>query len=503
MTNNPDQYRAAVNAAGRLSRVRERLERVDGAVDWSRFDKYLRWLKTDFSAGEGYDPVLLFKAMLVLHWHAFTAPEFDHAIEDSVAIRKFVGIKQGDVGPRHITVNAFRRFLVDRGTAGEALAELHQQLSQNGFLTVDSNDTEAPADGSSEPLFPLANDVRMARPPAWVAIEKNFLDYWASLGTNGEVPSIPIADIGDVPENLKSYFVTLTAQEDDFSFEFVGPKIITQNQGDLLGTTIGARARRNILAYGHAGVQDELISICRAAVARARPVATSTCFFNAMGNRRNLWAIFAQVTDSASGEVGLIGAALIAEVDQVEPKIPEIAASKMSMLPVEIDPFSLETDFRALGPPEWIKIESIFLDYWNEQRGIHKTPMTSNMKLSALAELEPYLTLTRVIKDKGFQYEMIGDHIQIENEGNATGQFIAEKRDFNVREFGHGGLQEELASVFTRAVAQLQPVGTNTYYVNSGGSRCQMWTIHAPMSDEFGEVCMLLGVTLIKKVSIN
>ena len=220
MTNNPDQYRAAVNAAGSLSRVRERLERVDGAVDWSRFDKYLRWLKTDFSAGEGYDPVLLFKAMLVLHWHAFTAPEFDHAIEDSVAIRKFVGIKQGDVGPRHITVNAFRRFLVDRGTAGEALAELHQQLSQNGFLTVDSNDTEAPADGSSEPLFPLANDVRMARPPAWVAIEKNFLDYWASLGTNGEVPSIPIADIGDVPENLKSYFVTLTAQEDDFSFEF-------------------------------------------------------------------------------------------------------------------------------------------------------------------------------------------------------------------------------------------------------------------------------------------
>jgi len=129
--------------------------------------------------------------------------------------------------------------------------------------------------------------------------------------------------------------------------------------------------------------------------------------------------------------------------------------------------------------------------------------MTSNMKLTDLPELEPYLTLIRVLKDKGFQYELIGDHIQIQNEGDATGQFIAEKQDFNLREYGHGGLQDELGSIFSRAVAQLQPIGTNTYYVNSGGARCQMWTIHAPLSDEFGEVCMLIGVTLIKKVSVN
>ena len=503
MVQNPDYNNMPINAAGGLSRVRDRLERVNEAVDWLRFDKYLHWLKSDFAANEGFEPVLLFKAMLVLHWHAFTAPEFDHAIEDSVTIRSFVGIKPRDPGPRHLTVNAFRRFLVDRGTATDALAELHRQLSETGFLAVDHKEIETEENSIPDELYSLANDVRLTRPSRWVSIEKDFVDFWKEYCHDGKIPVMQTTRYDSIPGRLLRQFVVLDIDDTEFRFAFAGSAITAQNKGDLVKASVVPKHKQSASAISHMGVQDELISICRAATDRQQPVATSTSFINGNGDRKNLWAILAPVIDSDSEETRLAGAVLITDTDDAVSEKTGATAAKMSMLPAEIDPFSLETDFRTLGPPEWLAMENAFLTYWNLQRGIHKTPMTSNMKLTDLPELEPYLTLIRVLKDKGFQYELIGDHIQIQNEGDATGQFIAEKQDFNLREYGHGGLQDELGSIFSRAVAQLQPIGTNTYYVNSGGARCQMWTIHAPLSDEFGEVCMLIGVTLIKKVSVN
>jgi hypothetical protein len=503
MVQNPDQNDNIVNAAGGLSRVRDRLERVNEAVDWSRFDKYLRWPKSDFFANDEFEPVLLFKAMLILHWHAFTAPEFDHAIEDNITIRNFVGLNLGEHGPHHLTVNAFRRFLVDRGTANDALTELHRQLSKTGFLSIDHEVIEIDENSTPDALYSLANDVWLTRPAAWVPIEKFFVDFWKEHCRDGNIPVVHTTSYDTVPQHLLQQFVVLDIDDKEFRFVHAGSAITAQNQGDLVKASVVPRHKQSSSALSHMGAQDELISICRAAMNRQQPVATSTRFNNAKGDRKNLWAILAPVIDKDTKVTRLAGAVLITDTDDPVSENSDVTSAKMSMLPAEIDPFSLETDFRTLGPPEWLAMENTFLTYWNTQRGIHKTPMTTNMKLADLTELEPYLTLTRVLKNRGFQYELIGDHIQAQNEGNATGQFVAEKRNFNLKEYGHGGLQDELGSIFSRAVAQLQPVGTNTYYVNSGGARCQMWTIHAPMSDENGEVCMLIGVTLIKKISVN
>ncbi len=173
------------------------------------------------------------------------------------------------------------------------------------------------------------------------------------------------------------------------------------------------------------------------------------------------------------------------------------------MLPGQIDPFSLNTDFRALGPAEWVELENIFFEYWHQQRGEHKTPLIANIKLSDISVLAPHLTLIRVLKNSGYHYELAGEHIQIQNEKDVTGQIVAEKLEHNINEYGHGGLQNELSSVFSRAVSQLRPVGVNTYFANSVGARCQMWAVHAPLSDEFGQVCMLMGITYIQKVTVN
>ena len=134
------------------------------------------------------------------------------------------------------------------------------------------------------------------------------------------------------------------------------------------------------------------------------------------------------------------------------------------------------------------------------QRGQHKTPLIANIKLSDVSALAPHLTLIRVLKNSGYRYELVGEHIQVQNERDVTGQIVAEKLEHNIQTYGHGGLQNELCSVFSRAVSQLRPVGANTYFANSIGARCQMWAVHAPLSDEFGQVSMLMGITYIKKI---
>lgn len=485
------------------SHVRERLERIDQAVDWSRFDKYLHWLQTDVALDQSYQPILLFKAMLILHWHALTAPEYDHAIDDSVTFRSFVGLKPDEVGPRHIAVSAFRRLLVDRGAAADLLSELRRQLSQQGILLPVNETAGAEGTVGDRELYPLASDVRLIRPPAWVSLERSFVDYWAKGCEGTELPSLALADPANAPDDLTPHLIVMRVLDDDFRFEFVGQAIASANQSDLVGAKISAKANRNIAAYGHAGIQDELLAVCRAAESRRQPVAASGYFLNAMGNRRNLWAVVAPVQDRQSGNQMLIGVALVVHVEKTSNQDWAISSARLPLLPGEIDPFSLDTDFRALGPPEWNAIEHAFLAYWHNQRGDRKAPLLSDIKLTDMAPLEPHLTLTRVLKDIGFQYELIGDHIQTANEGNATGQIVAEKREQNLQDYGHAGLQDELAGVFSRCVAGLRPVGTSTYYVNSGGARCQMWTMQAPLSDEYGEICMIIGVTLIKRLSVN
>ncbi len=485
------------------SRFRERLELIDNAVDWTQFDRFLRWLQQDVDSDTAFEPILLFKAMLILHWHALTAPEFDHAIEDSVAFRRFVGLKPGETGPLHASVAAFRRLLVSRDAAEDALADLRGQLSRQSILEALEGQVNDFGGTGLDELYPLASDVHQIRPPAWVSLEQKFVDFWKSSCAQAELPCLAIDAQEFAPEDLLPHLTVLRVLEEDFRFEFFGEAIAAENQNDPSGDTINAKARRNKAAYGHAGLQGELIALCRAGVSRRQPVATSAYFLNGMRNRRNLWTVLAPVVDARSGDQFLIGVSLIVHVENPNALNRSLSPAQLPTLTNDLDRFSLDTDFRALGPPEWIAIEKVFLDYWNQRRGDRKAPLTADIKLTDIAAIAPHITLITVLKDVGFQYESIGEHIQSQNEGNATGQIIGEKRARNLDEFGHAGLQDELSTVFSRAVAGLQPVGTSTYYVNSGGTRCQMWTLHAPLSDDLGEVTMLLGVTLIKRVSAN
>jgi len=500
-----DSYRAASldEIVSDRSPVQAQLELIGRVVEWAQFDKYLRWLRPNSRTKTNFEPFVMFKAMLLMHWHALTAPEYDYAIEKSYSFRQFIGLRPGEPGPRHLEVTGFRRLLIDRGLAIDVLSELHRQLSLHGILITGEEQSASELGAGLNKLYPLASDVRMERPPTWVSIEQGFLSHWTEFSENSDISNSFALSPENMPQEISDHHVVVKLRNNDFRFELVGQAVASACPDNLIDTPVIPDGNLTKVSNKFSKIQEEIFAVCRASVKRGRPIATSSYVIDDFGIKRNLWAVFAPIHDPVSGDADLIGAVLINRVEATDDQDWAAASAKLPLRPDEIVPFSLETSFRAFGPTEWTDIENAFLDYWNVRRGSRKAPSLADIKLSEISRLAPHLTLVRVLDNVGFQYELIGDHIQLANEGNATGQIIAAKREHNLKEYGHAGLQDELGAMFSRVIDELRPAGTSTYYVNSGGTRCQMWTTHAPLSDEYGEVCMIIGVTFIERVTLN
>ena len=160
---------------------------------------------------------------------------------------------------------------------------------------------------------------------------------------------------------------------------------------------------------------------------------------------------------------------------------------------------------QLLGPPEWTEIENSLLDYWEKMRVDRRMPRLKDVKLSEISEFQPSAILLRVIRDSNdFRYEFVGPKVVEGNDGDPTGKTISEKQQNNLRNYGHRGLQSELAATYAGAVKRRRPVSTSTYFVNATLKKCEIWVTVAPLAGtDDGEVEMLLGVALIKPILLN
>ena len=157
------------------------------------------------------------------------------------------------------------------------------------------------------------------------------------------------------------------------------------------------------------------------------------------------------------------------------------------------------------GPPEWTEIESALRGYWEKTRTDRRMPRLTDVRLSQISELEPHAALIRVVREcNDFRYEFIGPKVVEGNGGDATGTTIGEKHLYNLRNYGHGGLQSELAATFAGAVKCRRPVNISASFVNAGLKKCEIWGAAVPLAGvDNGDVEMLLAVALIKPILLN
>jgi IS5 family transposase len=110
-----------------------RLEAVSAQVKWYRFEKLLRKLEPDGAGRPPFDPLLMFKALLLQQWYGLSDAELEEALNDRVSFRRFLGLSLDMDAPDHTTLCRFRNRLVEAGLITRLFAEFDRQIEERGF----------------------------------------------------------------------------------------------------------------------------------------------------------------------------------------------------------------------------------------------------------------------------------------------------------------------------------------------------------------------------------
>lgn len=120
-------------ASRRLGR-NARLERVAEEVKWYRFEKLLGRLKPEGAGRPPYEPIVMFKALLLAQWYTLSDAQLEEALNDRVSFRRFLGLSLENDAPDHSTLCRFRNRLVEHGLLQKLFDELDRQLEARGFI---------------------------------------------------------------------------------------------------------------------------------------------------------------------------------------------------------------------------------------------------------------------------------------------------------------------------------------------------------------------------------
>lgn len=122
--------REAVDRIG----VDDALAKIDALMDWSSFSPILkRGLGRSGVGPQGYDPLVLFKCLLIGQWHGLSDPKLERALKVRLDFMIFCGLNLHAPVPDETTHCRFRNALVKGGVYDDLLAEVCRQIEAHGL----------------------------------------------------------------------------------------------------------------------------------------------------------------------------------------------------------------------------------------------------------------------------------------------------------------------------------------------------------------------------------
>lgn len=120
-------------ASGRID-PEDVLSKIDALMDWPAFSPILkRGLKRSGVGPQGYDPLVLFKCLLIGQWHGLSDPKLERALKVRLDFMVFCGLGLNPPVPDETTHCRFRNALVKGGVYNDLLAEVCRQLEEHGL----------------------------------------------------------------------------------------------------------------------------------------------------------------------------------------------------------------------------------------------------------------------------------------------------------------------------------------------------------------------------------
>lgn len=110
------------------------LRKIDTLLDWRSFSPILkRGLKRTGIGPQGYDPLVLFKCLLIGQWHGLSDPKLERALKVRLDFMIFCGLDLQAPVPDETTHCRFRNALVRGGVYDDLLAEVCRQIEAHGL----------------------------------------------------------------------------------------------------------------------------------------------------------------------------------------------------------------------------------------------------------------------------------------------------------------------------------------------------------------------------------
>lgn len=110
------------------------LAKIDALMDWPSFWPILkRGLGRSGVGPQGYDPLILFKCLLIGQWHGLSDPKLERALKVRLDFMIFCGLDLHAPVPDETTHCRFRNALVRGGVYDDLLAEVCRQIEAHGL----------------------------------------------------------------------------------------------------------------------------------------------------------------------------------------------------------------------------------------------------------------------------------------------------------------------------------------------------------------------------------
>ncbi len=145
------------------------LHKVNDIINWAPIRKKLAGLHPSNTGRPAYDPVLMFKILLLQQWFGLSDPQAEAQINDRISFKVFLDMEIAQTGPDETTICLFRKQLGD--LAKELFEEINRQIEDKGFVVKAGTLIDAT-------FYPAAT-----RPPAK---DKKPKDPEASWGAKGK-----------------------------------------------------------------------------------------------------------------------------------------------------------------------------------------------------------------------------------------------------------------------------------------------------------------------------
>jgi len=110
--------------------------KVKGLIDWEEIDRELKKVYTKGLSEKGakaYNPLLLFKMLLISRWYDLSDAQTEIMVNDSLSAMKFCNLRIEDSIPGHSTLSRFKKDLKKNGFCDKLIEMINRQLAGYGL----------------------------------------------------------------------------------------------------------------------------------------------------------------------------------------------------------------------------------------------------------------------------------------------------------------------------------------------------------------------------------